>query len=429
MKAIDLVYFNAGGGHRSAAVALDTVIRELGLPWSARLVNLFEVLDPRDVFGKTTGMKPENYYNARLARGWTLGLSQELKILQALIRLSHKSLSLQLQRHWQKTQPDLVVSLVPNFNRAMYQALTASRPGVPYVTILTDFADTPPHFWIEPHQAQHVICGTPKAVAQARAAGYDDTRVHSTSGMIIRPDFYQSLQFDRRAERAKLQLDPDRPTAMVMFGGHGSTVMRDIARRLDDTQLILVCGHNSALADELRAMPARAPRAVIGFSTQIRYFMQLSDFFIGKPGPGSISEAVQQRLPVIVVRNAWTMPQERYNTEWVQEHNAGVVLDSFKAIREGVAEVTGRLDDFRAAVAAIHNRAIFEIPDILDRILRLSDAGSGTRRFHSAFPRHPAPASAPVSILAAVARSGTAPPPNSAQGSVVPLRARRRRRV
>ena len=41
--------------------------------------------------------------------------------------------------------------------------------------------------------------------------------------------------------------------------------------------------------------------------------MQLADFFIGKPGPGSISEAVQQGLPVIVVDNAWTMPQERYN--------------------------------------------------------------------------------------------------------------------
>ena len=429
MKAIDLVYFNAGGGHRSAAVALDTVIRELGLPWSVRLVNLFEVLDPRDVFGKTTGMKPENYYNARLARGWTLGLSQELKILQALIRLSHKSLSTQLQRHWQKTQPDLVVSLVPNFNRAMYQALTAARPGVPYVTVMTDFADTPPHFWIEPNQAQHVICGTPKAVAQARAAGYDDARIHATSGMIIHPDFYQPLKFDRRAERVKLQLDPDRPTGMVMFGGHGSKAMRSIARRLDDTQLILVCGHNSALADELRAMTARAPRAVIGFSNQIRYFMQLSDFFIGKPGPGSISEAVQQRLPVIVVRNAWTMTQERYNTEWVQERGAGVVLDSFRAVREGVAEVTGRLDDFRAGVTGIQNRAIFEIPDILRRILRLSDAGSGRRRFHSAFPVRPTPASAPVSILASAARSGTAQPPNNARGSVIPLRARRHRRV
>jgi Monogalactosyldiacylglycerol (MGDG) synthase len=374
MKIIDLVYCNAGGGHRSAAVALETVIREQGLPWQVRLVNLFEVLDPRDVFGKTTGMKPEQYYNARLARGWTLGLGQELKLLQALIRLSHKSLSAQLQRHWWATQPDLVVSLVPNFNRAMFQALGAARPNAPYVTVLTDFADSPPHFWIEPHQAQHLICGTAKAAAQARAAGYHESQIHETSGMIVRPDFYRPLNVDRRAERSKLQLDPDRPTGLVMFGGHGSTMMRHIAKRLGDVQLILVCGHNSTLADELRAMTATAsrpmaPRAIIGFSAQIRYFMQLSDFFIGKPGPGSISEALQQRLPVIVTRNAWTMPQERYNTQWVEENGVGLVLESFRSVRPAVRELAARLGEFRARIAGIQNRAIFEIPQILEQIL------------------------------------------------------------
>jgi UDP-N-acetylglucosamine:LPS N-acetylglucosamine transferase len=428
MKSIDLVYFNAGGGHRSAALALDAVIRELALPWQVRLVNLFEVLDPRDVFGKTTGMKPEQYYNARLARGWTLGLGQELKILQALIRLSHKSLTAQLQRHWQKSKPDMVVSLVPNFNRPMYQALMAVRPTAPYVTILTDFADSPPHFWIEPHQAQHLICGTAKAVEQARAAGYNDASIHATSGMIIRPDFYRPLNIDRRAERRKLQLDPDRPTGIVMFGGHGSKVMRRIAKRLDDTQLILVCGHNSALADELRTMSARAPRVVIGFSTQIRYFMQLSDFFIGKPGPGSISEAVQQRLPVIVVRNAWTMPQERYNADWVQELNAGIVLDSFRAIDSGVSAITSRLDDYGASIARIQNRAIFEIPTILDGILRLSDARSDTRRFHPAFPGRLVPASGLGSSRVAAERTWTGLPPNSALGSAIRRRARRNHR-
>jgi UDP-N-acetylglucosamine:LPS N-acetylglucosamine transferase len=427
MKSIDLVYFNAGGGHRSAALALDTMIREIALPWSVRLVNLFEVLDPNDVFGKTTGLKPEQYYNARLARGWTLGLAQELKFLQALIRLSHKSLTAQLQRHWERTQPDLVVSLVPNFNRAMYQALEAARPNVPYVSLLTDFADSPPHFWIEPHQAQHLICGTAKAAAQARAQGYDEAYIHETSGMIVRPDFYRHLNLERRAERAKLQLDPDRPTGIVMFGGHGSKVMRSIAKRLDDTQLILICGHNSALADELRALESGAPRAVIGFTAQIRYFMQLSDFFIGKPGPGSISEAVQQRLPVIVVRNAWTMPQERYNTEWVQEHNAGIVLDSFKAIREGVSALTARIDDYRACVARIQNRAIFEIPAILDSIL--SGAASDRRRSHPTFPIRPALASDRVSILGAAERSGKGLPPTSAPGSAIRRRARRHRRA
>jgi UDP-N-acetylglucosamine:LPS N-acetylglucosamine transferase len=264
----------------------------------------------------------------------------------------------------------LVVSLVPNFNRAMYQALAAVRPNVPYVTILTDFADSPPHFWIEPHQAQHLICGTAKAAAQARDAGYEKSRIHETSGMIVRPDFYRPSNIDRRAERRKLQLDPDRPTGLVMFGGHGSKLMRHIAKRLDDIQLILVCGHNSALADELRPMTATAPRAIIGFSAQIHYFMQLSDFFIGKPGPGSISEALQQCLPVIVVRNAWTMPQERYNTQWVKEQGVGLVLESFRVVRPAVEELTSRLDEFRKRIAGVQNRAIFEIPQILEQILQ-----------------------------------------------------------
>jgi len=369
MQTIDLVYINAGGGHRAAATALEAAIREQGRDWQVRLVNLFEVLDPQDVFRRTTGVKPEDYYNVRLARGWTIGLAQELRILQMLIKLSHKSLVAQLRRYWQKGRPDLVVSLVPNFNRAMYQALSLACPNVPYVTILTDLADFPPHFWIEPNHSQHFICGTPRATAQARATARKDSSIYETSGMILNPNFYCDLKLDRRAEMIKLGLDPDRPTGIVMFGGHGSRVMRGIAKRLDDVQLIMVCGHNAVLAEQLRGLQPSAPRVIVGFTSQMGYYMQLSDFFIGKPGPGSISEAVQQGLPAIVVRNAFTMPQERYNTEWVEENDAGVVLDSFKMIRAGVAQVSDNIELYRASVKRIHNRAVFEIPDILERIL------------------------------------------------------------
>src|SRR6185437_13892568 len=268
-----------------------------------------------------------------------------------------------------------------------------------------------------------------RAVAQARAAGYDDSMIHETSGMIVRPDFYRPLNLDRRAERRRLQLDPDRPTGLVMFGGHGSRMMRQIAKRLDDVQLILVCGHNGELAEQLRAMRAKAPRAVIGFSAQIPHFMQLCDFFIGKPGPGSISEAIQQRLPVIVVRNSWTMPQERYNTEWVEEHHAGLVQDSFKDVGAAVSVLTNGTNRYRAGVARIHNRAVYEIPAILERILRISDAGSDRHRFLAASRDRREPASGVESIRAAVAGSATAPPPNSAAGSAKRRRARRNRRA
>jgi UDP-N-acetylglucosamine:LPS N-acetylglucosamine transferase len=370
---IDLVYFNAGGGHRAAALALQSVIREQGRPWNVRLVNLVDVLDPNGLFRRITGMAPEDLYNKRLARGWTLGFAQELKLLQAAIRLGHDTLLRRLQQHWLRTEPDLVVSLVPNFNRALYESVAGSLPGVPFVTVLTDMADHPPHFWIEPGQDQHLVCGTAHALSQARAAGYADDRIHATSGMILRPDFYRQALPDRAVERAALGLDPLRPTGVVMFGGQGSMQMVAIARALKDVQLILLCGHNQTLARELRAMRTLAPHAVLGFTPDVGQYMQLADFFIGKPGPGSLSEAVQLGLPVITFRNAWTMPQERWNTQWVAEQGVGLVLRSARSIRAGVDELLQRLPELRARVQAQRNRAVFEVPDILARLLEPAD--------------------------------------------------------
>jgi UDP-N-acetylglucosamine:LPS N-acetylglucosamine transferase len=274
-----------------------------------------------------------------------------------------------LEQYWKDTRPDIVVSLVPNFNRAMYESLRAALPAVPYVTVLTDFADFPPRFWIERDQDQFLICGTDKAVEQARALGYSSDRIFATSGMILRPHFYEPVTVDRACERTRLGLDRARPTGLVLFGGHGSKVMLEIAERLHDTQLILICGRNQKLAERLKALPTGAPRFVEGFTQEIPYYMSLSDFFIGKPGPGSVSEAIAMRLPVIVARNAWTLAQERYNADWVREHHAGMVISSFADVADAVKKLLCSLDSYRASVAKIQNRAVFEIPDILAKIL------------------------------------------------------------
>ncbi len=370
MTVIDLVYFNAGGGHRAAAQALRDVIQAQKRPWQVRLTNLMDVLDPSGRFTRITGFAPEDLYNMRLARGWTLGLAQELKLLQGMIKLGHGALLRSLQQHWLATEPDLVVSLVPNFNRALYESVVCTLPGVPYVTVLTDMADHPPHFWIEPGQDQHFVCGSARAVAQVREAGYADRQISLTSGMILRPAFYEPVRIDRETELRALGLDPQRATGLVMFGGQGSMQMLRIAKDLAHMQLILMCGHNRPLAARLKARRRCDGHATVGFTSEVTRFMRLADYFIGKPGPGCLSEAVHMGLPVITFRNAWTMPQERYNTQWVSENGVGLVLKSLRELRPAAGDLIDRLPAFRARVRRIDNRALFELPEILADLLR-----------------------------------------------------------
>jgi len=113
------------------------------------------------------------------------------------------------------------------------------------------------------------------------------------------------------------------------------------------------------------------PVKVIGFSKEIHKLMRAADFLIGKPGPGSIAEAMVRKLPVLIECNAWTLPQERYNAEWVIEKRVGIVLKSFREAVTGVRQMLepATLAEFRKNIAALENRAIFEIPEILAKLL------------------------------------------------------------
>jgi len=370
----DLVFFDAGGGHRAAAEALRLVMEEQG-GWNVRMVNLQELLDSVDLVRKLTGLRMQDLYNLMLKKGWTLGTPQTVRVLQFFIRLLHPKTVRLLEDFWRSHPADLVVSVVPHFNRAMAVSLRRVRPATRFATIITDIADYPPHFWIEP-DGESIICGSDKAVAQARALGISEARIFQTSGMILHPRFYQPTFCDRRAERKNRGLDPDLPTGLILFGGQGSEAMLEIAERLDadgphHLQLIFICGRNEKLAEELRRRRGRVHAFVEGFTPEIPFYMLLSDFLIGKPGPGSVSEAVVMHLPVIVERNAWTLPQERYNAEWILEKHLGLVVRGPQQIPAAVREMLerGNLARFRAQAASIHNRAVYEIPAILRRLV------------------------------------------------------------
>src|SRR5207253_8521819 len=116
-----------------------------------------------DVLRKLTGIRIQQQYNILLQSGWTLGSTYLLRLLQATIRIFHGPLVNLLERFWREKPADLLISVIPHFNRQICESWTKVYPGRPFVTMITDLADFPPRFWIEPIKEQYVIAGTEKA--------------------------------------------------------------------------------------------------------------------------------------------------------------------------------------------------------------------------------------------------------------------------
>lgn len=377
MRKVILIYIDSGGGHRAAATALRDVIGRQRRDWDVEMVCIQDLFRPIDFVRKYTGIPFQDVYNIMLRRGWTLGSAQMIRAMHLLMRLSHRSQVGALRPYWEQSKPDLVVSLIPHFNRAVKESLDTARPGVPFVTILTDIADHPPHFWME-RESPYVICGSQRAAIQARAIGISSDRIFQTSGMILNPAFYETPAIDRDAERVRLGLHAGVPTGLVLFGGEGSEEMLRIAQALNrpgadsGIQLIFLCGRNERLAANLRALNPQIPMFIQGFTRDVSFFMELADFFIGKPGPGSISEALAERLPVIVQSNRWTLAHERYNAQWVEEQGVGLVVRNFTAEISAAVDTLLKPENykgFRQRAAAIRNRAVYEIPNILEKVM------------------------------------------------------------
>src|SRR5690349_10366264 len=95
-----------------------------------QLVNFQEVLDEMDIFRKLTGLRLQDVYNLMLKKGWTLGSPQLAAGMHLMIRMFHRKQVRLLEEFWRKSRPQMVVSLIPNFNRAIWESLQRALPAV-----------------------------------------------------------------------------------------------------------------------------------------------------------------------------------------------------------------------------------------------------------------------------------------------------------
>jgi 1,2-diacylglycerol 3-beta-galactosyltransferase len=371
-----LFTIDAGGGHRAAANALAAAAEETGLRWRFRVESFQRTLVSLDILKRLTGLSIEDAYNLILRRRWSAAMVPLLRLMHAAIRVRRRALVRTLAA-WLREQPRpaAVVSVMPNFNGVMRDAIQAACPGVPLVVVLTDFADFPPRFWIEPG-LERVVVATEEARSQAIELGIPAGRVSLVSGMVLHPRFYRAGGPEARERvRAEMGLGPSDFAITLLFGGKGSPEMAPLAERLLATdpawKVIAICGDNPGLAHRLAplAQCSNGRLRTFGFTDQVAELMAASDVLASKPGPGSLAEAFHQRVPVVVVRNRHTIPQERFNTDLLTQQGLGLVVRDWREIPSAVQRLhrdAAERERIRARLAALpDNRAVYEVIQLI----------------------------------------------------------------
>jgi hypothetical protein len=375
-----LFTIDAGGGHRAAARALVAASEETESPLRFRVESFQQILAPLDLLKRATGISLEDGYNLILRRHWNAAMAPLLRVMHLAIRLRRGALVRALGL-WMghEPRPAAVVSVMPNFNGVIRDALRQVWPGVPLVVVLTDFADFPPRFWIEPG-IDRVVVGTDEAREQARALGIPAERISRVSGMVLKPGFYRrGGPGAREGVRREMGFGPDAFVVTLLFGGKGSPEMAPLAEALLDQgstwSVVALCGDNPALLDRLAPLQERAGGRLrrLGFTERVAELMAASDVLVTKPGPGSLAEAFHQRVPVVVVRNVHTIPQERFNTDYVGRHGLGVVVRHWREIPAAVARLhrePGSREAIRERLAGLpENRAVWEVLEVIAGVL------------------------------------------------------------
>lgn len=362
-----------GGGHKASAISVRDCLQHGPRAGSAGALPVsIDLIDASDVLARAipgaSGANGDDVYNWCLQNGW-YGIAGVLGYFASLsVGLFQTMIDDAFAKLWLERRPTVVVSFVPFLNATMRRTLSLACPGVRLVTVVTDFASSAAHPWIDPLEGEEadcnhiVVAGTQDVVDTAEELGYK--HIVRTSGMVVNPVYYLDEPRERQAEGGG-----SRPTVVIFFGGHPPSRAQAIAEHVleghSDCRVVVLCGSNDALEEGLRQRVGEYGRRLIVESflpaSAIRDYLTQASCVIGKPGPGVAAEVAVCRVPLVLERSVG-LAQEEIVQAWIEEAGLGVVVDDLENLP---ADLLERADGCRGALAAQRNTAVFEVADCL----------------------------------------------------------------
>jgi 1,2-diacylglycerol 3-beta-galactosyltransferase len=358
-----LFYFSdTGGGHRSAAEAIiESLKTEYGNSFTVAMVDFFKDYAPPP-FNRVSELYPEWVKAPRLWQASfyvTDGRRQARMITSALWPYARQPVRRLVRDH----PADLIVTVHAIANTFALRALGRDRP--PFYTVVTDMVTTHA-LWFD-SRSDHIF--VPTETARQRGIAYhmpaDKLEV---VGLPVAARYCAPVG-NKRTGRKRLGWPLDKPIALLVGGGDGMGPLGKAARAIDESGLdigiVVVCGRNEKLKASLQAQAWENPVFLYGFTRDLPDFMRAADVIVTKAGPGTIAEALNAHLPIILYGKV--PGQEDGNVTFVVSEGAGVWAPKPQLV---VRTLTRWLTRPKEREKVVQNASRIARPDAARRIAR-----------------------------------------------------------
>ena len=318
---IVFLFSDTGGGHRSAAQAIIGAL-EHGYPdqFTYEMIDIFRDFAP-PLLDRIPDIYPLLSRKPRLL-GQIFHLSDDPRRIRRILKIIWPYIRSSLNRLIFEYPADLFVSVHPLINIPLGHALEKTGSKTPWVTVVTDLVTIHTTWFCS--QADLIIVPTEYAYQVGLKWGISPDRM-KVVGLPVAEEFSQRNS-DSREIRAGMGWPLDDPLVLLMGGGEGMGQLEAIATALDEASLpvtlVIVAGRNKALQQRLEARSWKIPTRVYGFVQAMPDFMRAASILLSKAGPGTISEAINSGLPVILYDRL--EGTEDGNVGYLVDHGAGL---------------------------------------------------------------------------------------------------------
>lgn len=315
---ICVCFSDTGGGHRSAAEAVEAGITEVASRWlpgqnvSISLENMAEKSHPINQW-------MVEFYNF-LLRHCQASMKYYTWFIEAT-KPNNSEIGYRLARQYVieslvRMDPSVVVSVHPMTNhylaRAMKELGMAGR-----VKLIIVVTDPNAYLWSGWACADADIIIAPNDLASDRliSLGISPERIR-TVGMPIHPEFLKPAAVSRKDFLNALELDPERLTIGITAGWAGGGNMTNVYAAMDrlkrPSQVVFTCGNNAELFEHVKRASRKStvPTAVLPFHDSTSDLMNACDLLVTKAGGLTTFEAIARRLPMALDLITEAMPQE-----------------------------------------------------------------------------------------------------------------------